>query len=130
MPQDKLQAHFHLILTQYEFEDCADAWKTAIATSVDLRCFAVLTPRSDSKVGLEVPNFSLESEWDIASLPWNLLPVHTDGSRRQADKELDTALLQALESVVRGFDEEKRGATAQVTFLYLYMVIAGSQKNA
>ncbi len=72
----------------------------------------------------------LEIEWDINELPWNLLPFQTDGSRRAADKELDPPLLQAIETHTRGAEGDRRGLGAQVAFLYLYMMIAGSPSNA
>lgn len=97
---------------------------------MNLRCFAVLSPRSDGKVGLEVPNLELEAEWDITALPWNLLPVGSDGEKREADKELDPPLLQAIESVVDAGEVTATRRGAQVAFLYLYMVVAGSETNA
>ncbi|ORY34329.1 cystathionine beta-lyase [Naematelia encephala] len=101
---------------------------TAIATSVNLRCYAVLSPRSDDKIGLEVPDLGLEMEWDIASLPWNLLPVGSDGAKREADKEIDLPLLNAVESLIQ--QGHKAGLGAALSFLYLYMVMAGGQANA
>ncbi|AAW46333.1 hypothetical protein CNBK1800 [Cryptococcus deneoformans B-3501A] len=104
---------------------------TAIASSVDLRCFSVLSPRRDGKVGLEVPNIGVELEWEISKLPWNLLPVHANGGRHVADKELDTALLQAVEGAVNTHVEVgKTGIGACVAFLYLYMMISGEETNA
>ncbi|KGB77266.1 cystathionine beta-lyase [Cryptococcus deuterogattii R265] len=104
---------------------------TAIASSVDLRCFSVLSPRRDRKVGLEVPNIGVELEWEISKLPWNLLPVHSNGERHVADKELDTALLEAVEGAVNAHVEVgKTGVGACVAFLYLYMMIAGEESNA
>ena len=105
--------------------------QTAIATSVDLRCYSVLSARSDNKVALEAPNLNADIEWDISSLPWNLLPVATPGGpKKVADKELDSALLQAIESVVGEQEVGKKGLAASVAFLYLYMVMAGSNSNA
>ncbi|WWD22393.1 cystathionine beta-lyase [Kwoniella shandongensis] len=104
---------------------------TAVATSVDLRCFAVLSPRSDEKVGLEVPDLDVELEWKISKLPWNLLPVHSQGQKRVADKELDPPLLQAIEGLVNTHVEVgKTGIGSAIAFLYLYMVMAGSESNA
>lgn len=104
---------------------------TAVASSVDLRCFSVLSPRRDGKIGLEVPNIGVELEWEISKLPWNLLPVHTNGERHVADQELDTALLQAVEGAVNTHVEVgKTGIGACVAFLYLYMMISGEETNA
>ncbi|ORX34655.1 cystathionine beta-lyase [Kockovaella imperatae] len=103
---------------------------SAVATSVDLRCFGVLSPRSDSKVALEVPDLNVEAEWDISALPWNLLPVHIDGSRRVADKELDPPLLAAIESLITSNDVANPAIGSQLAFLYLYMVISAKESNA
>ncbi|KAK8845447.1 cystathionine beta-lyase [Kwoniella newhampshirensis] len=104
---------------------------TAVATSVNLRCFAVLSPRSDERVGLEVPDLEVELEWEISKLPWNLLPVHSHGQKRLADKELDPPLLQAIEGLVNTHVEVgKTGIGSCVAFLYVYMVMAGSEENA
>lgn len=109
--------------------------QTAIATSVDLRCFAALTPRSDNKVALEAHNLNLEAEWDISALPWKLLPIalakSTDNAgRRVADKDLDPPLLAAVEKHVREGGWGKTAQGAAVAFLYLYMLIAGDESNA
>lgn len=109
--------------------------QTAIATSVNLRCYAALTPRSDDTVSLEVPDLGLEMEWDISSLPWNLLPVPLSASSsaepRTADKELDPPLLEAIEELVRAGNVSVRSALgAGVAWLYLYMIIAGSEREA
>ncbi|WVQ80370.1 cystathionine beta-lyase [Cryptococcus sp. DSM 104549] len=104
---------------------------TAIASSVNLRCFGVLSPRSDGKVGLEVPDVGVELEWEISKLPWGLLPVHSKSERHVADKELDPALLEAVEGAVNTHVEVgKTGIGACVAFLYLYMVSAGAEANA
>ncbi|WVQ76274.1 cystathionine beta-lyase [Cryptococcus sp. DSM 104548] len=104
---------------------------TAIASSVNLRCFSVLSPRSDGKVALDVPNIGVELEWDIHSLPWGLLPVHSRSEKRVADKDLDAALLQAVEGAVNQHVEVgETGIGAAVAFLYLYMVIFGAESNA
>ncbi|WRT63680.1 cystathionine beta-lyase [Kwoniella shivajii] len=104
---------------------------TAIASSVNLRCFAVLSPRSDGKVGLEVPNVGVEAEWEISKLPWGLLPVHSNSHRHIADKDLDSSLLQAIENLVHDHAElGQTGLNSCIAFLYLYMVMAGADLNA
>ncbi|KAL7418885.1 cystathionine beta-lyase [Cryptotrichosporon argae] len=100
---------------------------TAIATSVNLRCFAVLSPRRDDKVGLVAPDLGIDVEYDIEALPWSLLPVSAERAEH-ADKELDPALVAALEAVVTGTDGKKTAAA--VAYLYLYMLLAGSATAA
>jgi hypothetical protein len=101
-----------------------------VATSVNLRCYAILSPRSDDKVALEVPNLSFEGEWEISTLPWNLLPFGSDRAKREAGKELETPLLSAIEEVVTRSETGRTGINAGVAFLYLYMVMAGSEANS
>ncbi|RXK39089.1 cystathionine beta-lyase [Tremella mesenterica] len=103
---------------------------TAIASSVDLRCYAVLTPRSDHKIALEASDSSIELEWDISALPWNLLPLGGDRGKREADKELDSALLHSIEALVEDSNVNKTGKGASVTLLYTYMLMAGNDVNA
>jgi len=97
---------------------------------VNLRCFAVLSPRADGKVGLEVPDVGAEMEWDIASLPWNLLPLGNQKPKTQVDKDLDPELLSAIEKVVDNGHRDKRELGSAVAFLYLYMTIGGSDQNS
>lgn len=107
--------------------------QTAIATSVNLRCYAVLSPRSDGKVGLEAPDLALDAEWDIASLPWNLLPLSARENGHRADKDLEAPLISAIEDIVHlaaGPTGEKRAIGAGVSWLYLYMAMAGSPDAA
>lgn len=74
-------------------------------------------------------------EWDIDTLPWNLLPISTDQSprpsRHLADKDLDPPLLEALEKLVRHSHTTVKSAVgAAVAWLYLYMTMAGSETEA
>ncbi|WWC58066.1 cystathionine beta-lyase [Kwoniella dejecticola CBS 10117] len=104
---------------------------TAVASSVNLRCFAVLSPRSDGKVALEVPNVGVEAEWEISRLPWGLLPVHPNTQRHIADKDLDPALHEAIEKLVHEHLElGKTGINSCIAYLYLYMVMAGAESEA
>lgn len=66
----------------------------------------------------------------MSSLPWNLLLLGSDETKREADKELDQPLLKAVESVVNTGEISPMGLRAEIAFLYLYMVLAGSEKNA
>jgi hypothetical protein len=71
-----------------------------------------------------------EMEWDIASLPWSLMPLRTQTRRTQVDKDLDPELLSAIEKVADNGDRDKRELGSAVAFLYLYMMIGGSDQNS
>ncbi|KAK4688013.1 cysteine-S-conjugate beta-lyase, partial [Tremellales sp. Uapishka_1] len=104
---------------------------TAIATSVNLRCFAVLSPRADGTLALEIPDVRWNDEWTIKSLPWDKLPSSTGPSeRKHADKELDAGLLAAIEKLVKIEGATTHGSGAAAAWLYLYMIISGSETNS
>jgi hypothetical protein len=69
-------------------------------------------------------------EWDIAALPWNLMPLRTHKPKTQVDKDLDPELLSAIEKVADNGDRDKRELGSAVAFLYLYMMIGGSDQNS
>jgi hypothetical protein len=69
-------------------------------------------------------------EWDIASLPWSLMPLRTQKPKTQVDKDLDPELLSAIEKVADNGDRDKRELGSAVAFLYLYMMIGGSDQNS
>lgn len=102
-------------------------YQTAIATSVNLRCFGVLSPRKDGKIGLEVPDIDYEAEWEISKLPWEVVPSF---NRFSIPKDLDQTLLSALENLVKIDGVKPTGASAAVAFLYLYMAISPSSSEA
>jgi hypothetical protein len=84
----------------------------------------VVSPRADDKVALEVPDIEAEFEWDISSLPWDLVKAAS------SKVELCPELLQAIEPLVNTPGVHKRTVGAAVAFLYLYMLIAGRDLNA
>jgi hypothetical protein len=69
-------------------------------------------------------------EWDIASLPWNLLPLKNQKAKTQVDKDLDPELLRAIEAIADDGKRSKRELGSAVAFLYLYMVIGGSDMTS
>lgn len=92
-----------------------------------------MSPRSDGKVGLEAPDLGLDAEWDITALPWNLLPLSAKEGGHLADKDLEAPLISAIEELVHlaaGPTGEKRAIGAGVSWLYLYMVMAGRPESA
>ncbi|KAF8624533.1 hypothetical protein AX15_005842 [Amanita polypyramis BW_CC] len=98
---------------------------TAIAASVDLRCYGLATPRHDAKFSVhfrDINNFF--REWDINSLPWDAVTPtpageeHPDLLDHTLIDALDNGILKTLES------EEKQAYKASLAFLYVYMKLA------
>ncbi|KAG8885652.1 cystathionine beta-lyase [Tulasnella sp. 331] len=97
---------------------------TAIAASVDLRCYAASSGREDGKVQLNLPDLGFSHTWDIETeLPWEAL--QKDGHLHTA-KVLDKSLVDAITTKAippaTGVDERYKVAT--VAFLYVYMNLA------
>ncbi|KAJ7220502.1 cystathionine beta-lyase [Mycena pura] len=95
---------------------------TAIAASVDLRCYGLATPRNDGKLSVHLADIdNFYHEWDIAALPWNA------GTRIAAGEEhpdvLDQALMDAISAGPMGNidDTAKHAKTASLAFLYMYI---------
>lgn len=101
--------------------------QTAIATSLNLRCFGVLSPRTDAYVAIAAPDLEADFRWRISELPWSTVPPRTDAL---APKALDPVLLAAIEEVVHRTGFTKTGTSASIAFLYLYMALAGGESNA
>ncbi|KAH6909047.1 cystathionine beta-lyase [Coprinopsis sp. MPI-PUGE-AT-0042] len=101
---------------------------TAIAASVDLRCYGLTSPRKDNKVSVhfhDIDNFY--HEWDIDGLPWDAVTV----TGPENHEELDQRLIEALSfSVLAELGEEQKQArNAALAFLYLYMVLSRGQSR-
>lgn len=97
---------------------------TAIAASVDLRCYGLSYPRHDGKVALrfiDLDNFS--HEWVIDDLPWDA--VTSIGVSIPPPDTLDQRLVDAIQQrgLPPGIDKNKQAKAAAVAFLYLYMVM-------
>lgn len=98
---------------------------TAIAASVDLRCYGLTTPRNDGKLSVhfhDIDNFY--QEWDIEALPWDAVTPVPAGSEHP--EALDQKLINAItEGPLKGTDESKRTAhAASLAFLYMYLILA------
>ncbi|KAK2460918.1 hypothetical protein APHAL10511_007388 [Amanita phalloides] len=98
---------------------------TAIAASVDLRCYGLATPRHDDKLSVhfrDIDNFY--REWDINSLPWNAVTPIPEGEEHP--EVLDHTLIDALNSsVLKALESEgKQAHAASLAFLYIYMKLA------
>ncbi|KAI0696794.1 cystathionine beta-lyase [Cytidiella melzeri] len=105
---------------------------TALAASVDLRCYGLTSPRSDNKISVHFTNINdFYCEWDIDSLPWDavtpVLPgnVHPEG--------LDEKLLDAINerALPPASKMVPKSHPAALAFLYLYMTMAyGTRRPA
>ncbi|BEI87502.1 uncharacterized protein CcaverHIS019_0102200 [Cutaneotrichosporon cavernicola] len=100
---------------------------TAIATSLNLRCYGVLAGRFDGKVAIAAPDLEADHAWDIATLPWSLVPAREGNV---APAALDQTLLEAIEAVVSQDKPTKTGFSASVAFLYIYMAMTVTEDNA
>lgn len=101
--------------------------QTAIATSLNLRCYGVLSPRTDAKVAIRAPDLEADHAWGIASLPWDQVPSKQGDAPAEA---LDPVLLAAIERLVSLDRPSKTGFSASVAFLYVYMTMAGCRDDA
>ncbi|ORY70619.1 Cys/Met metabolism PLP-dependent enzyme-domain-containing protein [Leucosporidium creatinivorum] len=94
---------------------------TAIAGSVDLRCYALAESRQDGKVSLVLPDFDFEATWDIASLPWDQVTSSAKAPRPESTP--DQSFVDVLaQKVVRGVDPKV--VQSEIAFLYLYMSLS------
>lgn len=101
---------------------------TAIAASIDLRCYGLLTPRQDGKLSVlfhEIDNFS--HEWDIETLPWDAVTPVRPGDRHPdaLDQNLITAI--TVGPLNRIDDSVPHARAAALAFLYLYLVLTHSR---
>ncbi|KAJ7352433.1 Cys/Met metabolism PLP-dependent enzyme-domain-containing protein [Mycena albidolilacea] len=101
---------------------------TALAASVDLRCYGLATPRNDGKVSVhfaDIDNFY--HEWDIDSLPWDAVtPIPTGEDHPDV---LDQLLMDAIAAGPLGsFDEEPKAKAAALAFLYMYLALGHSKR--
>lgn len=105
------------------------ALQTAIATSLNLRCFGVLSGRQDSKVALAAPDLEADYAWEVSALPWDAVPKRSRGDA-SAPKELVAGLLSAIEELVAKANLTRTGTSASTAFLYIYMAMAGTKSEA
>ncbi|OAX37762.1 cystathionine beta-lyase [Rhizopogon vinicolor AM-OR11-026] len=98
---------------------------TAVAASVDLRCYGITTPRHDGKVSVHFVDIDgFTQEWEIDDLPWNAVtPVHVGDAHPDVldSKLVDAITTRALSSEVL---EKPSARQASVAFLYMYMIMA------
>ena len=100
--------------------------KTAIASSVNLRCYGRATQRSDNKISLNLPDLDQWSHtWDIDALPWDAVtPIQVGEDHPPL---LDPRLIDAitLKALPESLDTPRynRAKSSAISFLYLYMCL-------
>ncbi|KAI5122529.1 hypothetical protein M0805_005256 [Coniferiporia weirii] len=98
---------------------------TALAASVDLRCYGLTSPRYDKKISVQFADLGdYRQEWNIESLPWDAASPIPPGARH--GETLDTKLIEALSarSIPISAHDAPAARNAALTFLYLYMTLA------
>jgi cystathionine beta-lyase/mevalonate kinase len=98
---------------------------TAIAASVDLRCYGLTSPRTDGKISvhfLDIEGFYFE--WIIDNLPWDAVTPVPVGE--QHGDALDTKLMEAITLRALPPTIGSKAKAAATAFLYLYMIQAHS----
>lgn len=103
--------------------------KTAIASSVDLRCYGLITRRSDNRIRLTLPDLDQWSHtWDTDALPWDAVTPIQVG--KDHPPLLDSRLIDAITSraLPESVDTLKynRAKSSAISFLYLYMSLRHS----
>ena len=103
--------------------------QTAIAASVDLRCYGLTSPRSDGKISVHFQDMeNFYHEWDVGKLPWDAATAVAPGDEHP--EELDQRLVDALNQALNDFTEEQKASRGgSLAFLYLYMILAGSHNR-
>jgi mevalonate kinase len=105
---------------------CSDSGlQTAVAASVDLRCYGLTTPRNDGKLSVhfaDIDNFY--HEWDTESLPWDAVTPLAAGEDHP--DVLDQVLIDAIcDGPLKDLgDDAKHAKTASLAFLYMYLMLS------
>ncbi|TIC53883.1 cystathionine beta-l [Wallemia mellicola] len=98
---------------------------TAIASSLDLRCYGCLSPRSDNSLSISFPDLDTDVTLEIEALPWKAVKnAHDD------ILDIDHELVAALENhfPAEKFNSKARGAI--ISFFHHYMSICYNDRRA
>ncbi|KDQ53198.1 hypothetical protein JAAARDRAFT_197679 [Jaapia argillacea MUCL 33604] len=101
---------------------------TAVAASVDLRCYGLTTPRHDGKLSVRFCDLNdFYHEWDIDGLPWDAVtPVEVGGEHPDS---VDQKLVDAISNRALPSGAQSKPRAASLAFLYMYMsLIHGGEK--
>ncbi|KAM5538467.1 hypothetical protein V8D89_007800 [Ganoderma adspersum] len=95
---------------------------TAVAASLDLRCYGLTSPRYDGKVSVHFADIGdYTHEWDIEELPWDaVVPVPKGSDHPDA---LDQRVVDAIKARALPREMSPKSQAAAIAFLYLYMMM-------
>jgi mevalonate kinase len=104
---------------------------TAIAAAVDLRCYALTTPRHDGKLSLHLPDIgNFSHTWDLdKDLPWDAVSPVPIGTHHPAI--LNARLVEAIKRILpsSASEDHPKPRAASIAFLYIYMsLMHGNEK--
>ncbi|EKM57772.1 uncharacterized protein PHACADRAFT_251611 [Phanerochaete carnosa HHB-10118-sp] len=97
---------------------------TAVAASVDLRCYGLTSPRYDNRISVRFTNIEdYHHEWDLDTLPWDAVSPVPPGDTHP--ENLDQGLIQAINerALPPTHKMPLKAHAAMVAFLYLYMTM-------
>ncbi|RPD61166.1 cystathionine beta-lyase [Lentinus tigrinus ALCF2SS1-7] len=105
---------------------------TAVAASVDLRCYGLTSPRYDGKVSVHFADINnYKHEWEIDELPWDAVVPIPNGEVHP--DTLDQRVIDAIKARALPPEDKMPPKThaAAIAFLYLYMMMtsAGSRPS-
>ncbi|KAJ7593439.1 Cys/Met metabolism PLP-dependent enzyme-domain-containing protein [Mycena floridula] len=97
---------------------------TAIAASVDLRCYGLTSPRNDGKLSVHLSDIDhFYHEWNIDELPWASVTPIPLGSEHP--ENLDQSLIDAItQGPLAGITDKPHAKSASLAFLYMYLSLA------
>ncbi|KAF7985652.1 hypothetical protein HWV62_2177 [Athelia sp. TMB] len=96
---------------------------TAVAASVDLRCYGLTTPRHDGKLSVQFADIdNFYHEWNLSELPWDAVTPVTVGSAHP--DVLDEKLVDAISTQALAAVTSSKAKAAATAFLYMYMIMA------
>ncbi|PSR88981.1 hypothetical protein PHLCEN_2v4943 [Hermanssonia centrifuga] len=96
---------------------------TAVAASVDLRCYGLTSPRHDNRISVHLTNIdNFYHEWDLDALPWDSVVSVLPGEEHP--ETLDQRLVDAINTrVLSAENMPPKSYAAALAFLYLYMTL-------